>query len=282
MPGVSTKLPPVEHRVAHVNGIRLHYVELPADRPPMLLLHGIGMDWRVWQAISRQLHPYFHLYMLDLRGHGESEKPSTGYTLAHYAADVEELLEQLNLRDVTLVGSSLGGMVAIVIEAPVDMVARRILVDPPIRHEHSPSLHLFRRILEIKTSAVTPAQKEQAIFDVLQRVNPHAGRLYLRYMAESWLRTAPGVLEAVLKQPETYFDVEEILPSVDSPTLVMRADPALGGALDASEAEHAVRLLPRGKLIYFPGAEHAIHGSQPRQFVQAILAFMREDEAEQS
>jgi len=131
--------------------------------PPALLLHGIGMDWRVWQAISRRMHPHYHLYFLDLRGHGESGKPPAGYTLAHYAADVEDLLELLDLRDTTLVGSSLGGMVALAVEAPTEIIARRVLVDPPIEREETSSLATFSQILTIKL-ALPSEDKPRALF----------------------------------------------------------------------------------------------------------------------
>src|SRR5579871_4377471 len=89
--------------------VRLHYAEVDEATRPMILLHGIGMDWRVWQAVSRRLGPHFHLYMVDLRGHGESDKPDHGYTVPHYAADIEDMIDSLGLRNVVLVGSSLGG-----------------------------------------------------------------------------------------------------------------------------------------------------------------------------
>src|SRR5690349_11860730 len=89
------RMPHPEHHTISANGLRIHYVEVDGPGRPMLLLHGIGMDWRVWQAISRRLAPNFHLYMLDLRGHGQSDKPARGYSLAHYAADAEDFLDGL-------------------------------------------------------------------------------------------------------------------------------------------------------------------------------------------
>src|SRR5437588_5544043 len=111
-------LPPFEHHVIQVPDVRIHYAELDVPGRPMLLLHGVGMDWRVWQAISRRLAPHFHLYLMDMRGHGRSDKPEHGYSLAHYAADVEEVVDRLELVEAVLVGSSLGGMVAASAEVP--------------------------------------------------------------------------------------------------------------------------------------------------------------------
>src|SRR4051795_10414953 len=98
MPG-RVALPPFQHRFVQTPDVRLHYAELDTPGKPLVLVHGVGMDWRVWQAISRRLAADFHLYLVDLRGHGESDKPARGYSLPHYAADLEDLLDQLSLAD---------------------------------------------------------------------------------------------------------------------------------------------------------------------------------------
>src|SRR5438270_4502946 len=107
----ASSLPPVHHGFVETSSRRIHCAEVVGVGPPLIMLHGIGMDWRVWQAISRRLVPFFHLYLLDLRGHGQSDKPAQGYSLAHYAADVEDIIDQLRLNGAILLGSSLGGMV---------------------------------------------------------------------------------------------------------------------------------------------------------------------------
>src|SRR5947209_13041499 len=98
----SSPLPPYQHRTVAVSEVAIHLVELPGSGPPLLLLHGIGMDWRVCQAVSRRLHPHFKLFFLDLRWHGTSGKPDSGYSLAGYAADVEDVIEELRLSGLTV------------------------------------------------------------------------------------------------------------------------------------------------------------------------------------
>lgn len=261
------------HHYLGAHGLDLHYVATDSDRPPMLLLHGIGMDWRVWQAISRRLAHHFHLYMPDLRGHGLSGKPASGYALADYAWDIELLLDQLGLQDVTLVGSSLGGMVTVVIEADVNVVARRVLVDPPLKRGAGPTRPLFQEILEIKHKGRSEDQEQQLILNALRADNPNAGRLYLKYMAETWARAAPGVLREALSPAEDQDEIEAALSAIEVPTLIMRGNPARGSALKPRDAGRALQLLPRGTEEYFEGSGHAIHGSEPVKFVDAILRF---------
>src|SRR5437868_5617604 len=82
-------------RMVEVAGSPVHYVEAPSEGIPAMLIHGLGADWSVWQGISRRLFPALHLYYPDLRGHGRSAHPATGYRIEDYAADVAGLLRQL-------------------------------------------------------------------------------------------------------------------------------------------------------------------------------------------
>lgn len=248
--------------------VRIHYAEVESAGPPAVLLHGIGMDWRVWQAISRRLAPHFHLYLLDLRGHGESAKPRHGYTVGHYAADVEDMIDMLGLRDATLIGSSLGGMVAAAVEAPVDMVSHRILVDPPLTGGPARDAGQLQDILRLKRRPV------DELADYLARSNPGAGRFLLKAMSEMWHEAADGVIEDVLAAPNTYFDIASSLRSDPAPTLIMQADPERGGILTDSQARRALELLPNGTLIRMAGAGHAIHAYKPAEFSQAVMDFV--------
>lgn len=241
--------------------IPIHYAEIPSSGPPMVLLHGIGMDWRVWQAVSRRLAHHFHLYLVDLRGHGQSGKPEHGYTLPHYAADIEDLLDGLGLNRVTLVGSSLGAMVAAVVEAPVDMVGHRVLVDPPLTGGPIRDEAIFRTILYLKHRPVP----ELTVY--------LAGQFLLCSMAEMWHEAADGVIEDMLAQPDDYNAIDPALANDGAEVLLMQADPGQGAVLESGEARRALALLPHGSLVTVPGAGHAIHAFKPREFVELIRRF---------
>lgn len=267
MVNTSSRTPAFEQRFLDAGDVRLHYAELPGSGPAMILVHGIGMDWRVWQALSRRLRPSFHLYLVDLRGHGQSGKPARGYTLAHYAADLEDFIDSLKVTDVSLVGSSLGGMVAASVEAPSDVVTHRILVDPPLTGGPIRDAGMFRGILALKHDPV------ERLAGFLQKYNPRAERLYLRTMSEMWHEAADGVIEEMLDRPDDYYAIDPALEADTSPTLIMRADPDLGGVLSADEAERACRRLSRGSVVAVPGAGHAIHADRPEEFTQLVFQF---------
>lgn len=267
MPGQS-QLPPFQHRFLQTSDLRLHYAELETDGKPLVLLHGIGMDWRVWQAISRRLAPGTHLYMVDLRGHGESDKPSHGYSLAHYAADIEDFFDRLGLVDAAIIGSSLGGMVAVAMEVPPDVLRHRVLVDPPLTGGPIRDRVMFEEIQRLKHGPV------EALTDYLSAWNPGAGRFLMRMMAEMWHATADGVLDDALAHADHFFDVDPALRADESPTLLLRADPSRGGVLTESDADRALALLPHGTCVYIAGSGHAIHATNPVEFAAVVRSFL--------
>jgi pimeloyl-ACP methyl ester carboxylesterase len=266
MPSPQTPLRPLDGWVDA--GVRIHYVEVPREAPQLLLIHGIGMDWRVWQATLRRLAPYFHVYALDLRGHGESDKPDHGYSLAHYAADAEDVIEALGLSQAAIVGSSLGGAVAIAIESPEDLVSHRILVDPPLTGGPVRDAAMFRQIRRLKH------EPPGLLADFLATQNPGSSRLLMNAMSEMWHEASDGVIEDLLADADRYFQLDASLEDIEGPVLLMQADPSLGGVLTDEQAKHALSKLRNGRLVSMPGSGHAIHATKPAEFARLVLEFV--------
>lgn len=81
----------------------------PVDAAPVVLIHGYPLDGRSWERQARVLLEAGHrVVTYDRRGFGRSDHPATGYDYDTYTADLHALLEHLDLRDVTLVGFSMG------------------------------------------------------------------------------------------------------------------------------------------------------------------------------
>ncbi|QFY11310.1 alpha/beta fold hydrolase [Nonomuraea phyllanthi] len=119
-------------REAHVNGIKLVYREEgdPAS-PPLVLIHGRTADHNDWNGITQHFAARYHVVVPDLRGHGASARPGS-YAVTEMAEDVVALLDHLGMGRVTLIGHSLGGVVAyqVAMNHP-DRAERLVLEDPP-------------------------------------------------------------------------------------------------------------------------------------------------------
>lgn len=132
---------------------------------------------------------------------------------------------------------------------------------------------LFLEILEVQESAGSTDEMRRAILSALTIHSEGGGELLRKYMADTWLRTAPGVLREALHPIESQDDIEAALAAITTPTLIMRGNGELGSVLSPESSQNALAVLPRGEEAYFPRAGHAIHGSQPLEFVEAILRF---------
>src|SRR3954467_2155391 len=97
-----------------VNGVRLYYQQFGAG-PDVVLVHAVTSNQAVWvfSGLADALAADFRVTLDDLRGHGASERPPTGYTSADMAADFAALHAELGLGPAYLVGHSFGGVVGI-------------------------------------------------------------------------------------------------------------------------------------------------------------------------
>ncbi len=105
---------PTSHRYISQR-LRLHYVDWgnPAA-PPLLLVHGSRDHCRSWDWVARALARDWHVIAPDLRGHGDSDwSPDGTYSMSAFVYDLAQLIHQLELQPVTIVGHSLGGSVSL-------------------------------------------------------------------------------------------------------------------------------------------------------------------------
>lgn len=119
-----------------VNGLRLHYrrwlpQELKTHLPPLLLLHGLASSVHIWNLVAPLLAARgYGVTALDQRGHGESDKPTSGYDYETIIADDAAAARQLGIEHPVVVGHSWGASVALqyAVTHP-DNVTALVLVD---------------------------------------------------------------------------------------------------------------------------------------------------------
>ncbi len=111
-------------------GIRLHYRDWGGKGPDLLLLHGLSSNSRIWDLTAPRLKLKYRVIALDLRGHGLSDVPESGYGFTDVNADVVAFLDAVGLDRVAIAGHSWGGTVALALAADhPDQVAGIVMVD---------------------------------------------------------------------------------------------------------------------------------------------------------
>ena len=117
-------------RFVHAGGLKLRYLDYgSAGRRPMLFLHGGAANGHWFDFVAGAFTADHHVLALDQRGHGDSAWVSPpAYSYHDYAADLDKVAAKLDLRDYTLIGHSMGGMVAIVYAATYPGRMKKLVV----------------------------------------------------------------------------------------------------------------------------------------------------------
>jgi len=126
------------------NGL-IHY-EVFGRGKPIVLLHGWLGSWRYWMPTMEALADSYRAYALDLWGFGDSDKPGTCYGVDDYARLVGDFMDGLGIAQTSLVGHSLGGVVALKVAlSQPQRVDKLVLIDTPIQGAGlSASMRLLR------------------------------------------------------------------------------------------------------------------------------------------
>jgi len=279
-------MPPYENRYWWSNdGLRLHYRDYPgpADRPPILCLPGLTRNARDYHDLALRLSPDWRVIAIDLRGRGDSgyAKDPMSYVPLTYVQDVEALLRELDVARYVAFGTSLGGIVAMLLAGTArEKLAGLVLND--VGPEISPEglsrirsyvgksntwptwLHAARAVAEANESVYPDFQLEDwlAMAKRLYRLNS-AGRIVLDYdmkIAEPF--RVPG--------NEAGPDMWRALEGLKTvPTLLVRG--ATSDVLAASVAERMAGVLEQGDLLTIPATGHAPTLDEP----EAIAAIDR-------
>lgn len=110
MPGM-TDASTIRGVVRTTSGVRIHYRRM-GQGPGLVLLHGYPQTGHMWRKVMPALAAHFSVVAPDLRGYGDSDRPTTGYDKRTMAADIVEVIGALALGPVVLVGHDRGARVA--------------------------------------------------------------------------------------------------------------------------------------------------------------------------
>ncbi len=120
---------PIMQRV-NGDGVQINLAAWQATGRPILCVHGITANCRCWDLMAETLLPDYRVIAMDLRGRGQSDKPSQGYSLDHHLQDINCLLDDLQIDRAVIMGHSLGAFIGLAFAARYPQrVDRLILVD---------------------------------------------------------------------------------------------------------------------------------------------------------
>jgi pimeloyl-ACP methyl ester carboxylesterase len=115
-----------------INGLKLHYIDHGTEgKPPLVAIHGLTANAHNFDALASHLNSNYHVLALDVRGRGDSGwGPGIDYNAQTYVSDLTAFLDALKIDLVTLIGTSMGGMISILFAGGYpERVAKLVLND---------------------------------------------------------------------------------------------------------------------------------------------------------
>jgi pimeloyl-ACP methyl ester carboxylesterase len=263
--------------------VKLYAVER-GEGPPILLIHGFGTNTFTWRHISPDLARDHRVIAVDLKGFGQSDKPFDGrYSVYDQAELLAQLIEDKDLRDLTLVGHSFGGGVALLLALEANQrldgrITRLVLLDSIAYPQNIP---VFFRLLDVPLVSqlgvrmVPPSVQARVALQIAyfddSKIDPEEIELYA-----APLKTAAGkhaiIHSARQIVPEDIAELSERYKTIDLPTLILWCDHDRIVPLEVGIKLR--RTLPNSTLRLIEDCGHMPQEEQPASTLALIKGFI--------
>jgi pimeloyl-ACP methyl ester carboxylesterase len=252
-------------------GVRLPYVE-HGNRSgvPVVMLHGYSDSWRSFELLLAQLPASVHAYALTQRGHGDADRPGSGYRPEDYAADVLAFMDAVGLEAAVIAGHSGGSYTAqrFALDHP-DRTLGVVLVGAFRAFHDNPGVLELRQAVSQLTDPVDPEFVREFQESCVARPVP-AGFLEAiiaesrKLPARVWKAYLHGLLEA---------DVPTESGTITAPTLILWGD--RDAFCPRSDQDALLAAIPGSQLVTYHGTGHCPHWEQTERTATDIAAFAR-------
>ena len=275
------------------DGIKIHYWDWGNFGPSMLLLYLSGAFGRIWDPMAKLLYTKFHILALDLRGHGDSDKPKGDYSAEVGARDLLQLIEILKLPRVNIVSHSLGTRIGIVLAAEnPEKVHRLVMAGGPhyvSLFPHSPEakgdIESFQERARMWADAPKFLASQEEAMAFLRRpssslrtfddqvlsfiISFNTNRLSDGRLEWKWDPEAVG--GGLMHVPD---DLTGYVSKLRCPILVphgVRKEDLLPERIEAMK-----RVLPNSKWVLIPDTDYFMYLEKPAELARVILEFTAE------
>lgn len=236
-----------QSQTANVNGVKIHYLKSGTGKKPLVLIHGFGDTSHMWIPLFDEFGKDFTIIAPDMRGLGDSSRPTTGYDKKTMAVDIHELVKSLGYQKIDLVGHDIGLMVAYSYAAQFPAEVEKLaLLEAPIpgigdvweKIFTTPELWHFHYVTSPIALELVKGRERIFLEHFWQTLSPHpetfpeADR---QFYAKSYAQE--GAMRAAFEMFKN-FNVQDAADNrklaenkLPMPVLTIEGDKAMGGAL---------------------------------------------------
>jgi pimeloyl-ACP methyl ester carboxylesterase len=268
--------------------ITIHYEDVGAGRP-VVLIHGFPLSGRSWEKQTLALlDAGYRVITYDRRGFGRSSQPSTGYDYDTFAADLDRLMTELDLRDAVLVGFSMGGgeVARYLGTYGSERVSRAVFMAgiPPylLKTGDNPRGALTGADVD---GIVESIRKDRLAFltsffaDFYNLDETLGKRISEEVVRDSWNVAAGASPAGTIASPHQWVaDFRADLEKVDVPVLVVQGDADRILPIE-STGRRITEFVPGAEVVEIAGAPHGMLWTHADEVTEALLTFLDRDRA---
>ena len=268
------------------DGVEIYYKDWgPKTGQPVVLSHGWPLNSDSWEAQDFHLAQNgFRVITHDRRGHGRSSQPLDGNDMDHYADDLSDLIETLDLKNIILAGFSTGGgeIARYIGRHGTARIAKAGLISavPPLMVKTDKNPGGLPRDVFDGIQAASLADRSQLYRDIASGpffgFNRPGAKVSQGMIDSFWLQGMmaghKNAYDSIVAFSQT--DFTEDLKKFDVPTLIVHGDDDQIVPIDAS-GRASKRLIPHAELKVYAGAPHGLADTHKDQLNADLLAFAR-------
>ncbi len=257
---------------------RFFYQEFRSTGPVVYLLHGLTAKSQDWESIPDMLAKTgFHVFAFDMKGHGQSDKPESGYRPEDHAQDVAAWAAALGHFQLHVVGHSTGGRNALVFAA---LFPERALSLTIIDQTLAMDAESWKKYLQRYTEYPTPFPNEEVLDQFLRKKFSGDERRFVYYKGQFW-KTDRGEWDWNFS-PQAAWKTQKLgrekdaydwLGKVTCPILFIKGRDSK--YISPEEAGKIQKLLPNGSFVVVERAEHAVFRDNSEGFLKVLVPFLR-------
>jgi len=260
------------------DGASLFYKDWGKGKP-IVFVHSWALNSDMWQYQMIHLAGQgLRCVAYDSRGHGRSSDPGQGYDYDTLADDLAAVIERLNLREVTLVGHSMGGgeVVRYLSRHGAKRIAHAVLVAPStpfiLKTEDNPD-GVDKRVFERLRATWSKDFPKWLADNARPFFTPETSPEMIQWGVRMCLQTSlKALIDCNRADTETDFRAE--LPKITMPTLIIHGDADVSTPLELTGRKTA-RLIPGSQLKVYEGAPHGLMFTHMDRFNRDLLAFIK-------
>lgn len=257
------------------DAVELYYEDVGMGQP-VIFIHGVWMSSRFFKKQLPYFRQKYRAISLDLRGHGQSSHVPTGHTVANYARDLKKFIDQLHLKNVTLVGWSMGAFVIweYLQQFGEDNVKGTVIVDELASDFKWPDFEIGAFDLPALTGMMRDIQSDQK--GLLQGFIPLMFKKDLSESELEWMLAEttkmPASIASAILFDQSIIDCRPYLNQITKPTLLCFGKEEK--LIPVAAGEHLNRAIPNSKLELFEESCHCPFIEEADKFNRVVDEFI--------